>query len=222
MKRSFVLLFFLVSSLLGACDKGSLEKDSLGPGELDKWNDPNIDIIGVGAYNYTDYDIYDVFILPPDKSDLKFAADGSGQQAAPRGSERWGLGGASGANLAWDYRWSTPRKFRVWWFRITDMKAYSASAREYDKYTMKETHPGTAWCEGEIEVAHPPVRGRGGDLVIHYYPDGHIEGDIIEIDGDMSRVDIQKRDQLPVLKDRACLKEVPNPYFGKKKPIAWN
>jgi len=219
MNRIIFTLLVLVSTLLSACGKDSLEKDSLGPGEIDKWNDPNIDIIGVGAYNYTDYDIYDVFILPPDKNDLKYAAGGHGAQAAPHSAERWGYEGG-GAKLAWDYRWTVPRKFKVWWFRIVDMKAHVAAGRKYDKYTMKETSPGAAWCEGEIEVAHAPVLGRGGDLVIHYYPDGHIEGDVIDIDGDVSRVDIKKRNELPVLKDRACLKEVPNPYFGKKKPTA--
>ena len=210
----------LAIALTAACSQERHESAGIAPGEIKKWNDPNFDIIGVGAYNYTDHDIYDVFILPPDKNDIAFAADASGAPATRRGAQRWGLHGASGANLAWDHRWATPKQFKVWWFRIVDKDAYSASAGKYDPYSTKSTIPGGAWCEGTLTVAHAPVRGRGGDLVIHYYPDGHIEGDVMEVEGDASRVSIQDRDRLPTLQDRPCVKEIANPYYGKKKPTA--
>ena len=104
-------------AVLGACGQGRHGNAGIGPGQVEKWNDPNFDIIGVGAYNYTDHDIYDVFILPPDKNDIEFAANASGAPTTRRGAERWGLHGASGANLAWDYRWATPKRFKVRWFR---------------------------------------------------------------------------------------------------------
>jgi hypothetical protein len=221
MNTKSIVSLLLSCVLLVGCKKAAPD-ESLAPGELAKWNDSNVDIISVGAYNYTDYDIYDVFLLPPDKSDLSFAASGHGARAIPRDEDRWALGGASGANLAWDYRWTTPRKFKVWWFRIVDKNAYSASGGNYDKYTMKETRPGAAWCEGEIDVARGPTKGMGSDLILHFYPDGRVEGDVEIVTGPVARVDIRKRDELPVLTDRPCLKEVPNPYFGKKKPIQMN
>jgi len=221
MKTSVLLSLLVAAALMVGCKKTDAADDGLGPGEHAKWNDSNFEIIGAGAYNYTDYDIYDVFVLPPDKNDIKFAADTHGGRAVPRGDDRWELT-AGGASFAWDYRWTTPRKFKVWWFRIFDEEANHASGGKYDKYTMKETQPGSAWCEGEIEVLHPPVPGRGGELIIHYYPDGHIEGDVDHSTEDASKVDIKKRDELPVLKDRPCLKEIPNPYFGKKKPTQMN
>ena len=221
MKKRLALLLTLTGFLLGGCLRSTSEKEGLGPGEVDKWNDPNFGIIDVGAYNYTDYDIYDVFILPPDKSDIKFAADASGHRAVPHGAERWAYGGGS-PNFAWDYRWSIPKKFKVWWLRIVDMKAFTDSGNKYNKYTMKSTEPGAAWCEGEINVEHAPSRDRNSNLIIHYYPDGHIEGDVVSSEGDASKVDIKKRDKLPVLKGRVCLREVPNPYFGKTKPIDMN
>ena len=210
----------LAIALTSACSQGRHEGEGIAPGEIKKWNDPNFDIIGIGAYNYTDHDIYDVFILPPDKSDIAFAATGGGGQTAPRDAQRWQLDGASSPDLAWDYRWTTPRRFKVWWLRAVDMKVLSAVGAEYDKYTMKATMPGAAWCEGELEISHAPVRGRGDDLVIHYFPDGHIEGDVVDIDKEGPRVDIRKRNELVTLHDRPCLKEVANPYFGKKKPAA--
>jgi hypothetical protein len=213
-----LLFLILVGPLLGGCGKTTLENETLAPGEVAKWNDPNFEIIGVGAYNYTDYDIYDVFVLPKSKSDIKFAADASGGRATSKGSKKWGFSGG-GANFAWDYRWTTPKTFKVWWFRIVDMKAYVASGRKYNKYIMKDTEPGGAWCESDITIEHPPRSDRISELIIHYYPDGRIDGDIISGDVDATQVDISQRDALPVLKDRACLKEVSNPYFGKKKPI---
>jgi len=222
MKTSVLLSLLVAAALMVGCKKTDAADDGLGPGEHAKWNDSNFDMLGVGAYNYTDYDIYNVYLLPPDKNDLQFAATGHGARSIPRDEEKWALEGASGANLAWDYRWTTPRKFKVWWFRIVNMEAYHASGGKYDKYTMKETDPGAAWCESEIVVARGPVKGKGEDLILHFYPDGHIEGAFEQVTGPVSTVDIKKRDELPVLKDRPCLKEIPNPYFGKKKPTQMN
>ena len=205
--------------LISACRQDRHESESIAPGEIEKWNDPNLEIIGIGAYNYTDHDIYDVFILPPDKNDIAFAAAGSGGRTAPRNAEQWRLNGAASPNLAWDYRWTTPKKFKVWWFRVVDMKRYAAVGRAYDRFTMKATMPGTAWCEGEIVIAHAPVRHHDDNMLLHFYPDGHVEGDVVDIEGDASRVDFNKRNDLPRLEDRPCLKEVSNPYFGKKKQI---
>lgn len=221
-KASVLLSLLVAAALMVGCKRTDAADDSLGPGESAKWNDSNFDVLGVGVYNYTDYGIYDLFLLPPDKNDLEFAAQASGGQPVRRGKDKWALEGASGANLAWDYRWTTPRKFKVWWFRIVDKEANHAAGGKYDKYTMKETQPGSAWCEGEIEITRGPVKGKGEDLILHFYPDGHIEGAFEQVTGPVSRVDIKKRDELPVLKDRPCLKEIPNPYFGKKRPIQMN
>lgn len=210
----------LAIALTSACSQERQDGEGIAPGEVKKWNDPNFELIGVGAYNYTDHDIYDVFILPADKNDIAFAAAGSGGRTAPRNAENWRLNGAASPNLAWDYRWATPKRFKVWWFRVVDLKTYAAVGREYDKYTMKATMPGTAWCSGELEIKHAPVRAHGDNLLLHFYPDGHVEADVVDAEGAAPRLDIRKRDQLPVLTDRPCLKEVPNPYFGKKKPVA--
>ena len=111
-----------------------------------------------------------------------------------------------------------PKKFKVWWFRVVDKSAYAAAGNKYDKYTTKETRPGAAWCEGEIAVQRPPAPGKVSYLVLHYFPDGHVEGDI-EYSGEVkTRVPIASRGDLPVLNGQGCLQEVPNPFYGKKKP----
>jgi len=221
-KTSVLLSLLVVAALMVGCKKTDAADDSLGPGEHAKWNDSNFDVLSVGVYNYTDYGIYDLFLLPPDKNDLEFAAQASGGRAIPRDEDEWALEGASGANLAWDYRWTTPRKFKVWWFRIVDEAAFHASGSKYDKYAMKETVAGAAWCEGEIVVTRGPVKGKSSYLILHFYPDGRIEGDMQSFSDLDPKVDIKKRDELPILKDRPCLKEIPNPYFGKKKPTQMN
>lgn len=219
-KTTAMVLLLSSCALVLGCKRNGSGDESHGPDELLGLNDANIDVISVGAYNYTDYDIYDVFLLPPDKHDIRFAASASGSSAIPRDENEWSMAGGAGADLAWDYRWKLPRKFKIWWFRIVDKEAFSATGHKYDKYTMKETQPGAAWCEGQIDVVHGADRNRGSDLILHFYPDGHVEGDIEIVSGPVSRVDIRKRDELPVLTKKPCLKEVSNPYFGKKKPIA--
>jgi hypothetical protein len=214
-----VKLYLLVACvyILNGCGTG-VEGESLAPVDLTKWGNSNFKVISEGAYNYTDHDIYNVFILPPDKNDIVFAAEAHGGRAIPRDQAQWELT-TGGAILAWDYRWAAPKRFKIWWFRIVDMQTYVAFGGRYDKYNEASTAPGGAWCEGEIEIKHPPLRGRRGDLIIHFFPDGHIEGDIDHGSGDVSRVDIKKRAEQQTLIGRPCLKQVNNPYFGKKKPV---
>jgi len=221
MKTRVLLLLLVVVALMGGCQKAGSADETLGPGDLAKWNDPRFEIIGVGMYNYTSYDIFGLLILPPDKNSIEFAAHGFGSRATPRNAVEWVPSGG-GASLAWDIRWTAPRKFKVWWFRVVDAEAYHKSGGGYDKYTMKHTEPGAAWCEGEIEVTRAPASNKIAGLTVHIYPDGHIEGDVVASSEDLPRVDIKRRDELPILRDRPCLKEVPNPYFGRKKPIQMN
>jgi hypothetical protein len=56
-------------------------------------------------------------------------------------------------------------------------------------------------------------------LIIHFFPDGRIEGDVDHGTGDVSRVDIKKRAEQKALIGRPCLKQIDNPYFGKNKPV---
>jgi hypothetical protein len=204
------------------------ECDDIGTCSTSKWNNPNFKIMNAASFNYTDYDIYGVYLLPPDKNSLDFAAQANGNRATRRDETKWeGLHRSAG--LAWDYRWPTPRRFKVWWERVVDMDLYRKSGPypknggtfdPYDEYTTKETRPGLAWCEGEITVTRPPLKGLPSDLVLHFYPDGRVAGDIeYDIHPDAS-ADISSRDSFPKLSERACLKEIPNPFFGRKRPIS--
>jgi hypothetical protein len=214
------ILGVLVLAAGGVLGKWYMDEcDDIGTCSTSKWNNPNFEIITVASYNYTDYDIYGVYLLPLDKSSLDHAAHGSGNRATRRDEAQWeGLG--SGPGLAWDYRWPTPRQFKVWWLRVTDQSIYSNPNNKHDAYTMQHSMPGTAWCEGEITVTRPPIRTRTSDLVLHFYPDGRVEGDVEYGSGPASRVDISRRDDLPKLAGRSCLKEIPNPFFGRKRPIS--
>ncbi|MDR2853476.1 MAG: DUF3304 domain-containing protein [Burkholderiaceae bacterium] len=223
-QRIAAILLVASMLLLAACDPMSkIEKESLGPGESAKWSDTdNFDIIGVGSYNYTDYDIYDVYLLPPDKNNLDYAADGIGARATRRDATRWSGGRGGNAGLAWNFRWTTPKKFKVWWWRVVDANVFHAS-HGYDRYTDKNTEPGTAWCEGEITVTHPPIKDKWGGLILHFFPDGHVEGDMdFSTEQPPQKVELSKRDEQPRLMGQACLKEIPNPFYGRKKPIRIN
>ena len=243
MNSCLLLLFSICLGLLTGCkssDAERIEKEGIAPGEVNKWGDPNFRIISVGAFNYTDYDIYGVFVMPAEKNDIDFAAESHGQRATRRDESRWEGGLGSSPALAWDLRWRAPKKFKVWWHRVTDLALYEKSGPfpkgggmfdPYDPYTIKGSRPGMAWCEGEIEIREKfgepfgePYPGRKRDqLVLYFYPDGTVQGHLeFAADSDIKLVDIAKRDQLPNLKARACLKEVDNPFFGKKRPLRIN
>ncbi|MDR2853474.1 MAG: DUF3304 domain-containing protein [Burkholderiaceae bacterium] len=223
-QRIAAMLLVASMLLLAACDPMSkIEKESLGPGESAKWSDTdNFDIIGVGSYNYTDYDIYGVYLLSPDKNSLDYAAHGIGARATRRDAAEWrGLPGGN-AGLAWDFQWTTPKKFKVWWLRVIDMNAYRAS-RGYDPYTNKNSEPGTAWCEGEVTITHPPIKDKWSNIILHFFPNGHVDGDMyFSIESSIPKVELSKRDEQQKLIGRACLKEIQNPFYGRKKPISIN
>ena len=127
--------------------------------------------------------------------------------------------------MAWDWRWTTPKKFKVWWFRIVDEKAYATSNSYYDKYVSKSSHPGAAWCEGEITIDRPPEKGASNSIILHFYPDGRVESEMDAYDNldhqrSIPRVDIAKRNEQPKLTGRACLKEIANPFYGRKEPVS--
>ncbi|MCA8281619.1 DUF3304 domain-containing protein [Burkholderia cepacia] len=225
MNRCWITLLAVMVFSTAACSKtsGDAEKESLAPGEANKWSDPNYDVITAGSFNYTDYDIYGVYLLPPDKNSLDDAASADGASATPRNATRWTGGGGQRPSLAWDLRWTTPRKFKVWWERVVDKRALEASSPDYDEYTHRETRPGMAWCEGEITITRSPVKGKSGGIVLHFFPDGHVEGDMnFQVDGPDPKVAISMRDEQRKLTGRACLKEIPNPFYGRKKPAQWN
>ena len=223
MRRLFVLLLsFVLISAMPACGR---DDESLNPfGHNDsKLSDPRYVIIEIGAFNYTDYDIYNVYLLPPDKDSLDYAAHGEGERATRPNAAYWSGGGGESPGMAWNLHWTTPKKFKVWWFRVVDEKAFAAS-NHFDKYANKNTDPGAAWCEGEITVTRPPEKDASNSIVLHFYPDGRVEGDMDTYRPwhrqSVPKVDIAKRNEQPKLTGRACLKEIANPFYGRKKPIS--
>jgi hypothetical protein len=237
MKKTWLGLLLAVG---GICILvGCAKEESFSTGDDSKWNDPNFKIITVGTYNYTDDAIFGVFILPVDKNDIDFAGRTSAGNPVPKNATRWEQNG-SGPALAWDLRWRPPQKFKIWWKRVFDPALYEKSGQypknggmfdPFDPYITKQTRPGSVWCEYEIEVKEQfgelfgppfPYRKRN-EMVLYFYPDGTVKGHLeFGSDSDIPLEDITKRDQLPRLKDKACHKEIPNPFYGKRKPTTMN
>ena len=239
MKRFKWLVAVLIVFAVGGCKNNSADEDDISPGEGNKWRDPNFEILTIGTFNYTDYAIYGLYLMPLNKNDIDFAAAAGVREAQPRSATEWEMG-SSGPALAWDLRWKSPRKFKVWWERVFDkelFRRYGPYPKDgnmfdpYDPYTTKQTRPGSAWCEGVVEIKEqfgepfgPPFPNmKRRELVLYFFPDGTVKGSLefSSYEG-MHLVDIAKRDELPVLRDRACLKEVPNPLYGKPKPVRMN
>jgi hypothetical protein len=107
------------------------------------------------------------------------------------------------------------------------MTLAKANDKKYDIYTNPKAQPGTAWCESEVEIketynelyGQPYPERKRNDLYLYFYPNGTVQGHLeYGIDSEIKIADIAKRDELPTLKGRACIKEVPNPYYGKPRP----
>lgn len=123
------------------------------------------------------------------------------------------------------------KRYKIWWQRVVDPVAYAA-ANHYDAYTTRATQPGTAWCEA-IVTLNKPLPPIPGHFVLHFYPDGRVEGDVSALKHDPSRDPTyspldnaeeprhteRDRPTLKTLRGAPCIKEVPNPYFGTKRPV---
>jgi hypothetical protein len=171
--------------------------------------------------SYLDYDTYETFVLPIDKSELAYAIHAPGVQPT-QNAKNWG-GTRAGNDFVWDRHWKTPIRFKVWWERVVDMEIFEKSG-PYDKYTSKNAAPGTAWCEAIITI-EKPIPKEPGYFVLHFYPDGHVESyisELKELEAEEPRVKFEDRLKLPVLKGKPCLKEISNPYFGLPRPIPMN
>jgi hypothetical protein len=243
MNRLRLVLLMLamgMATLIWGCDADKSNQPAAKK-PIDSFGDANFDVISVGAYNYTTNQILGIYILPPDKNDINDAGRTSGRQGTPIGAEKWSGSFGSGADLAWDKRWKAPYKFKIWWENVFDRELDQKSGPypkgggmvdPYDPYTSKRTRPGTAWCEYEIEVKEtymepygPPFPGRfRTDFNLYFYPNGTVRGHLLMLDkdGDFAGEDIANRGQLPVLKDKPCIKEIPNPLHGKPKSMTVN
>jgi hypothetical protein len=182
---------------------------------VNKFGDPNYEIVKVAIFNYTRSDIYDVYLSNPGPTDIDRASGVMGSPAAEDGGGDWQDIGIM-STLAWDWRWQTPKHFNLIWLSIVDQQAYESKG-DYNPYRSKETAPGSAWCQLDITFDVPPDRSKGNLYLLHFFPDGHVI---------TSRVDqipvpiaeFKDRASLPVLKGYPCLHTVPNPKFGKQEP----
>jgi hypothetical protein len=231
MKIKWLFLILALSSLVVGCTK----LESFSTGDDSKWRDPNFKIIPITTYNYTNHEIGRTYILPPKANDIENAAMIGGAEMTKPNATSWVQSGGNSPDLAWDLRWKPPQRLKVWWLRVVDEKVLSKSSDQYDIYKNKETEKGTAWCEYEIEIKEPfnellgvmPYPNmRRNVMVLYFFPDGTVKGHM-EFPSDAEvpigyRVDIKLRDQLPTIKDKACLKEIPNPLYGKRKPTTMN
>lgn len=245
MNRSrFILLVLAIgmAAFLWGCDADKTGQTA-AKSPIDSFGNPNFGVISVGTYNYTTNQILGVYILQQNKNDIDNAGSTSGRPATQFGAQKWSGSGGSGANLAWDKRWESPYKFKIWWEHVFDKDLDSKSGPypkgggmfdPYDPYTTKQTRPGTAWCEYEVKIKETykepygdPFPGRFRDkLNLYFYPDGTVQGHLLmggeENDKDFKGEDIANRNQLSVLKGKPCIKEVSNPLYGKPKPITIN
>lgn len=246
--RYFLISFALgIAVLLWGCDADksaprAAKYDTQSP--IDSFGKPNIDVISVGVTNYTTNFIGGGYILKPEKNNIDEAGNVSGVAATQPDADKWSRSGGSGANLAWDDRSKAPYKFKIWWITVFDKELDKNSgpyAKDggmfdpYDPYITKETRPGSTWCEYEIEVREvfkepygEPFPGRFRDrFSLYFYPDGTVRGHLLFV-GEKDDAknppieDIKKRSKLPVLVGKPCLKQIPNPLFGRPKPITIN
>ncbi|WP_165973895.1 hypothetical protein [Paucimonas lemoignei] len=171
--------------------------------------------------SYLDYMVLHISVLPIDKNELQYsvAAPGVNPELS---MNRWG-GSASGYDFTWDKTWKTPKQFKVWWQRIVDPDEYAKNKIDA-RYLIKETERGTAWCEAIITINNP-LPEEPGYFILHFYPDGHVDAyisELKELEAEQPKVKFEDRMKLSVLREKPCLKEIPNPYYGLPKPVQQN
>ena len=178
-------------------------------------------LMSFAVFSYVDYDIYDSYILPAEGNPVGSMIPLPSVQAS-RSPQNWG-GINSGGTFYWDRQWTPPKRFKILWLRVVDASKFGADP-SYDRYTRKETEPGAAWCETTVTIDQG-LPAEPNFFTLHFYPDGHVEGRLTglrEDDALKPRFSFATRSSLPVLAGKACLKEVSNPFFGKKKPTPMN
>jgi hypothetical protein len=224
MKRISFIVLLAFASLLVGCEKPE-DKDRLMTMDdsVVHRDTARYARLILSTRSYFDYDIYGVYLLPAEKNSLSDAM-AAPSLAPSQDPDKWGAA-ESGNSFFWDRNWATPKRFKVWWFRVVNPELFhSEKNNRYDPYTTKETWPGAAWCEAVITVDKPPPI-QPGHFILHFYPDGHVESYISalkEEDAERMRFTTADREKLPVLNGKPCLKEIANPFFGMKKPILQN
>lgn len=216
----FVMVFFMV-----VCSKSvnDVEKDSLVLGEVNKWNDLNYDIIIVGFFNYMDYDIYGVYLLLFDKNSFDDVVSVDGVYVMFWNVKYWFGGGGLCLSFVWDFCWKILKMFKVWWECVVDKCVMEVLFVNYDLYMYWEIQLGMVWCEGEIMVMWLFVKDKSGGIVLYFFFDGWVEGDMdFEVDGLDLKVVLFKCDVQCKLVDCVCLKEIFNLFYGCKKLVQWN
>lgn len=173
------------------------------------------------SHSYLGYDFYGAFLLPITSNRLEDALPIPSVQAT-RESGQWGGSQANGW-FTWDSRWHVPKQLKVWYERTVEKESNQRS-EGYDKYSERRSAPGRVWCETTVTI-HTPPPADPGYLILHFYPDGHVEGEISalkNIEAEAPRYTAQNRGDLAQLVGKPCKKQIDNPYYGTKRPVQIN
>lgn len=196
--------------------------------------------------SYVDYELPEVHLLLLSNDEIAFKYSLRLPAIYHDKNNKWGGiefsngGNTGGSQIAWDRNWPLQKQYKIWWQRVVDADLYSKRG-QYDQYTSKSAEPGTTWCEAVITL-NKPLPKTPGHFIIHFYPDGHIEGDLSTIiedplwkddpwniskykvlnNAEKPRFTFEERTKLTSLVDKPCIKQIPNPYYGLPKPIQMN
>ena len=213
MKRLFIFALILMAS---GCNAGD---DAASKDSVEK-------TLSVDTYNYTKYELYYISFGDVKK---KFVIDQAGYAPSVffRNAGFVELGDGSKASYAtgeccivWNVTSKNPVKLKVVWNLVYDLAAFDR--RGYDERTMRESEPGTVWCEALVEVRQPHPE-KPWHLIFHFFPDGTVaahlsaEGDL-KSDGPLPLEEIKKH-ATPLPAGQYCLKQIDNPWYGiPRKP----
>jgi len=163
----------LTIALLCAC-----EPAGSAPGAADKASEPHA--LGIVGYNYTDRYIDQFYVNGQGGGNL----DVSGQR---------GGGGGIVCCIGWRDGTPLPQKMRIKWVAGGCMKTLTDS----DGYTF--TAPLHTFKEQDVQLTGP-VPKNPHYFEVHFYPDGHIEVAITEMDSD-PRLKLSRAREKPTYAD---------------------
>lgn len=211
---SVVRILWLALSLAG-CDRGSSHEDDLK------------DAIMTSAFNYTDYDFIKIYYqdAAAPSNILRSSAGGSTYVREGATTE---LG--SGVTVHSEqsiccFRWvatgSADIVLRVKWLAVFDRAKYEHAAVRTDERSLKESLPGSQWCESLVTLASPHADSPDM-LSVHFLPDGSLQAYAGKF-GQESVIGPLKASYVlahtPFSRAVVCKSPIANPFYKIPRPL---
>lgn len=164
---SFVFILCLALSVLG-CDRQGTSGDELKNSVM------------TSAFNYTDYDFINIYYQDATAPPNILRSSAGGSAYVREGSTTKLDSGVTVHSeqsiccFKWDAKRSVNVVLRVKWLAVFDRAKYERAVVRTDERSLKESLPGSQWCEALVTLTKPYPEDP--DMIsVHFLPDGSLQ-----------------------------------------------